>query len=123
MKISAITTRESFETVKALGLLTEKEIQAVEVRLQKLESKPTVMDVNVETVLSTGTSWKGQEYKTGVFTKKNEGRNGAFVSTFFRPGYKSMCYIDTPELPGLVEALIQHIGDLEAQGYKFPSKG
>jgi hypothetical protein len=120
MKIAAIDTREKFEAAKALGLLSEKEVIQVEARLVKLASKPTCQKVTpVETVTGGGKSWKGEEYKTGIFTRTNDGKNGEFTSTFFRPGYKQMCYVATEDLKILTEAMISHIEALEAQGFKF----
>jgi hypothetical protein len=124
MKISAITTREQLEGAKTLGLLSEKEVKQVEERLAKIEAKPTVQNIQpVETVLGGGTSWKGESYRTGFFTKVNEGKKGPWVSTFFRLGYKAFCYAQTEDLEIVAEALITHIEVLRAQGFKFkPAK-
>lgn len=114
----------AFKSNLDLGLITEKDyttkVAQVEKRKQSLANKPDFQEITpVETVLGGGTSWKGQQYQTGVFTKVNEGPKGKWVSTFFRPGYKSMCYIDTSDLKIVAEALITHIEALEAQGFKF----
>jgi hypothetical protein len=125
MKISAITTREQFEGAKALGLLSEKDVKHVEERLAKIEAKPSIQSIQpVETVLGGGTSWKGASYQTGIFTRTNDGPKGKWTSTYFRPGYKAMCYLPTDDLEIVAEALITHIEALRAQGFKFkPAKG
>lgn len=126
MKISAITTREQYETVKALGLLSEKDCKTIEARLEKLANKPTVQNIP-KVVTKTGEltlkygERAGQTVDLGIVTEVKEKDGRKWVSTSINTGFGHGKYLWTnpEEAVSLCKALMDHLEALKAAGYQF----
>ena len=119
MDITKINSQADLDTARPF--MTDKDIIRAEKRIATMANKPTVMEVNVSTVVGEGTNNQGVTYQTGLFTKKNPGKGtrGDWVSTWFRWSTKCYVFLPTHQLKKITSTLIQHIEELEAQGYKF----
>ena len=120
----------AFKTNFELGIITEKDYQSkvaqIEKRKESLANKPGFQEVS-KTVTKTGEltfrygERQGQTMDLGLVTEVKEKNGKKWLSTVINTGFGhgKYLYSNPEELKGLAKAILDHIDDLEGNGYKF----
>lgn len=124
MNLKSITTREQLEGAKALGILSEKDILAVETRLAKAVEKPTaVIPENFSEVTVEYMPPRGNRGSRHFSACVKEGRNGKFISLLFPVNVVGNCgYGDVAFLDHFIEKALDMRDSLNKAGIKTDRK-